>query len=175
MPEDIKGTINQCASCHGLDGNSNIKTIPSFAGSSEEYFKYAMEMYKNGSRPSDIMKSFTENLTSEQLDKLAAYYSRQPFKVVDQPYDERLAEEGKELHDQYCEKCHGNSGYVDPYYYGILAGQWMPYLNLAIEQYLEGTRKTNDMMRKKIKRVQDEAGNEGLEKLIHYYASIKQQ
>ena len=173
IPEDVDNLVKQCGMCHGTDGNSKSKTIPSFGGINENYFKYTMDAYKNGGRQSDMMKRFVGNLSAEDIDKLAKYYTQQTFKISEQEYDEKLAQKGKVLHEKYCAKCHDNNGYVDPHNYGILAGQWMPYLQAAIKEYFEGTRRVNPMMVTKLKKVQNEAGPEGFEQLVHFYASIK--
>ncbi|MGD8570066.1 MAG: c-type cytochrome [Gammaproteobacteria bacterium] len=173
IPREIEATVKQCAMCHGTDGNSTINTIPSFAGTNENYFKYAMQGYQNGNRSSEVMKTFADQLTSQQVDKLATYYSRQTFVFNDQPYDKDLAAKGKALHNQYCRKCHGDKGIVDPYYYGILGGQWAPYLRKVIKLYIDGSRKTNPIMIAKFKHVQEQAGEMGFEQLVNYYASVR--
>jgi sulfide dehydrogenase cytochrome subunit len=171
--QELEALVKQCAMCHGQDGNSKSSTIPSFGGSSEKYFKYTMDAYKNGGRKSDMMKRFVDNLSADDIDKLAEHYSQQTFIPAEQEFDPQLAQQGQELHLKYCAKCHDNSGRVDPHNYGILAGQWMPYLKLSIKEYLEGTRRVNPMMVKKLKRVKNEVGEEGFEQLVHFYASVK--
>jgi sulfide dehydrogenase cytochrome subunit len=171
--QDLEALVKQCAMCHGQDGNSKSSTIPSFGGSSEKYFKYAIDAYKNGGRKSDMMKRFVDNLSADDVDKLAEHYSQQTFKPAEQEFDPQLAQKGQELHNTYCAKCHDNNGRVDPHNYGVLAGQWMPYLKLSIKEYLEGTRRVNPMMVKKLKRVQNEVGEEGFEQLVNFYASVK--
>lgn len=173
-PEKLDNLVKQCGACHGMDGNSKSNTIPSFAGINENYFKYTIEAYKNGNRKSDLMKRFADNLSAEDVDQLAKYYVRQTYKISEQTFDENLAQKGRGVHDKYCVKCHGNNGHVDPHNYGILAGQWMPYLQLSIKEYLEGTRKVDPVMVTKLKRVKTEVGDQGIEQLIHFYASIKQ-
>jgi len=173
LPENPDKLVTQCGACHGIDGNSKNNTIPSIAGINENYFKYAIEAYKNGNRQSDLMKRFVANLSAEEINQLAKYYGKQTFKINEQTFDEGLAQKGKVLHDKYCAKCHDNNGYVDPYNYGILAGQGIPYLRTAIKEYLDGTRKVNPIMLAKLKRVQNEAGEAGFEQLVNFYASIK--
>lgn len=171
--QDVEALVKQCAMCHGKDGNSKSSTIPSFGGSSAKYFKYTIDAYKNGGRKSDMMKRFVDNLSAEDVDKLAEYYAQQTFISAEQEFDPQLAEKGHKLHNTYCAKCHDNYGRVDPHNYGILAGQWMPYLKLSIKEYLEGTRRVNPMMVQKLKRVNNEVGEEGFEQLVHFYASVK--
>lgn len=170
---DLEALVKQCAMCHGLEGNSRLPSMPSFGGSSEKYFKYTMDAYKNGGRKSDLMKQFADNLTTEDINTLAEYYAQQEYKPAEQKFDPQLAHKGRELHNKYCAKCHDNNGRVDPHNYGILAGQGMPYLRLTIKEYLEGARRVNPMMVKKLKRVKAEVGPEGFDQLVHFYASVK--
>jgi sulfide dehydrogenase cytochrome subunit len=171
--EVLDQLVTQCGACHGMDGNSTSPAIPSIAGINENYFKYAIEEYRNGNRKSDLMKGFVNTLSAQEIDKLAKYYEKQTYKSKQQAFDEALAKKGKVLHDKYCAKCHDNNGYVDPYSYGILAGQGIPYLQSAIKDYLNGTRKANSIMLAKLKRVQNEVGEKGFEQLVQFYASVK--
>jgi sulfide dehydrogenase cytochrome subunit len=174
-PETIDKLTSQCAGCHGTGGNSTIKTIPSIAGISENYFKYVMQEYKNGSRKSAVMNNFAVELSEEDIDRLATYYARQTFKSRNQAFDKDLAKKGKAIHEKYCAKCHDNIRSPDQYSYGILAGQWIPYLRQAIKEYLNGTRKTNPMMKIKLNRVKTEIGDKGFEQLVNFYASVEPQ
>ena len=173
LAAELDDLIKQCAMCHGMDGNSRLPSMPSFGGSSEKYFKYTMDAYKNGGRKSDLMKQFADNLTTEDIDKLANYYARQEYKSANQKFDSQLAQKGQELHNKYCAKCHDNNGRVDPHNYGILAGQGMAYLQLTLKEYSQGTRRVNPMMVKKLQRVESEVGPDGFTQLVHFYASVK--
>lgn len=170
---DVQDLVKQCAMCHGEDGISKAAAFPSFGGASRKYFKHTMDAYRNGGRKSDLMKQFVMNLSPEDIDKLAEHYAKQQYKPAEQTFDPQLASKGQQLHDTYCAKCHDNNGRPDPHNYGILAGQWMPYLSQVIKEYLEGNRRVNPMMVKKLQRVKAEVGPEGFEQLVHFYASVK--
>lgn len=171
--ENTTNHVKQCGICHGKDGNSTINTIPSIAGINPGYFKFSMEAYKNGNRQSAAMKTFADNLSSNDVFELAKYYAEQTYQPTNQQFDEEIVAKGKTIHDKYCAKCHDNNGYPDPYSYGILAGQWKTYLQQVIKEYLDGTRKTNPMMLLKLQRVKNEIGDDGFEQLIDFYASVK--
>ena len=49
----------------------------------------------------------------------------------------------------------------------------MPYLTQAIKDYLDEKRRVAPMMVTKLKALKEEAGDEGIEQLVHYYASVK--
>ena len=173
LADDLKQLIAQCGMCHGNDGNSPSAAVPSVAGFSLEFFRHTMDAYKNDGRKSEVMKSFVHTLTEHQLDEIGIYYEKQPFIPREQKFDAALAKKGKVLHDKYCEKCHENEGRITDNNYGVLAGQWMPYLMQAMKDYLDGKRRVAPMMVTKLKALKQEAGEEGLEQLVHYYASVE--
>lgn len=169
--QSVEQLTEKCAMCHGADGNSPNSGIPSIAGITPEYFKHTMDAYKNNGRQSDLMKNFVHTLTKDDIDKLAGFYSQQTFNPRQQQFDPAMAEKGKQLHNKYCEKCHENAGRISENNYGILAGQWMPYLRQAIQDYLDKKRRVNPMMITKLEKLQQAAGKEGIEQLLNYYAS----
>ncbi len=84
-----------------------------------------------------------------------------------------MAEKGKKLHNKYCEKCHEDAGRITENNYGFLAGQWVPYLRQAIQDYLDGKRRVAPMMITKLEKLEEEAGKEGIDQILHYYASLQ--
>lgn len=171
--EKTDALVAQCTMCHGADGNSPSFAAPTIAGITEYYFKYSMDAYKNDGRKSDMMKVFADTLSPEDLDILAKYYAKQKPKAGEQKFDANLASKGKDLHYRYCEKCHANNGGVSIDGYGILAGQWMPFLQLTLEEYEAGKRRTNEMMLIKLKKMRAQEGEKSIEQLLHFYASLK--
>jgi len=166
--------VAQCKMCHGEDGNSPTSNIPSIAGITKDYFRHVMDAYKNNGRPSEIMKRFVHSLDDNTINQLADFYSRQTFKPSAQTFDQALAQKGKQLHQRYCEKCHENGGRISENNFGILAGQWMDYLRMALQAYQDKTRRVNPMMLTKLQKLQDEAGKDGVEQLLNFYASQSQ-
>jgi len=170
--EDIEAVKKKCGMCHGSDGNSPNSSIPSIAGITEEFFAHTMDAYQNNGRPSDLMKPYVHNLSAEDISALAKFYSKQTFKPVKQKFDPEKAKRGEVLHNKYCEKCHENAGRITENNYGYLAGQWTPYLRQAIQDYLDKKRHVAPMMVTKIEKLKEEAGNEGIDDVLNYYASI---
>ena len=171
--DDLEKLIKQCGMCHGQDGNSPSSTIPSIAGFTSEYFQHTLDAYKNDTRKSELMKSFVHTLNEHQIEEIGNYYQSKAFIPREQSFDSAKAEKGKQLHNKYCEKCHENEGRITDNNYGVLAGQWMPYLTKAIKDYLDGNRRVAPMMVTKLKAMKKEAGDEGIDQLAHYYASVK--
>lgn len=173
IADDLEKLIQQCGMCHGQDGNSPSSTIPSLAGITMEYFKHTLDAYKNDGRKSELMKNFVHTLNEHQINEIGIYFNKQTFKPREQQFDPAKAKKGEALHNKYCEKCHENKGRITENNYGVLAGQWMPYLAQAIKDYLDEKRRAPPMMITKLKALKQEAGEEGIEQLVNFYASVK--
>lgn len=165
--------VKQCGMCHGKDGNSVAPVNPSIAGMTKEYFIHTFDAYKNDGRQSDMMKMFVHNLNREQTIALAEYYEKQTFIPRDQEFDAEKASQGKVLHDRYCEKCHEDAGRITENNYGFLAGQWTPYLKQVMQEYMDRKRNAPPMMITKIEKMKEAHGEESIDLLMHYYASLK--
>lgn len=67
-----------CASCHGNDGNLVLAdNYPRLAGQHEDYLVVALKAYRSGDRQNAIMGAFAQNLSDQDIDNLAAWFSRQ--------------------------------------------------------------------------------------------------
>ena len=67
-----------CAACHGADGNTPLQPdYPRIAGQYEDYTYIALRDYKSGARKNAIMASQVANLSRQEMQDLAAFYSRQ--------------------------------------------------------------------------------------------------
>ena len=68
-----------CAACHGPDGNKpSAPDQPVLAGQYEDYLVRALTDYKNGRRNNAIMKGFAGQLSKQDIEDLAAWFSSQP-------------------------------------------------------------------------------------------------
>ena len=66
-----------CASCHGINGNSEITMYPKLAGQYKDYLSTALHAYKSGSRKNAIMSGFATGLSDQDIEDLSDYYSQQ--------------------------------------------------------------------------------------------------
>lgn len=64
-----------CVSCHGTDGIGIMPNYPSLAGQHEDYLVRALDEYKKGGRKNPIMKGFASNLSDDDIDIIAGYFS----------------------------------------------------------------------------------------------------
>ncbi|WP_297527507.1 c-type cytochrome [Thiohalobacter sp.] len=71
-----------CQACHGPDGNSVDPQYPRLAGQYADYLVQALKDYKSGARNNPIMKGFAAGLSEQDMEDLAAYFSRQRGLVV---------------------------------------------------------------------------------------------
>lgn len=181
---DISDDIDHCDSCHGKDGISTEPDVPSIGGVSplvlEEYmFEYRDEgricresRYRSGDteRPATDMCAIAKELSEEEIPEIADYYGGKKFVAAAQDFDAAKAEAGAKIHRRECEKCHSDGGSYADDDAGILAGQWMQYLEQVFADYAAGDRKIwEDKMQEKV----DALDADSISALLHYYASLQ--
>lgn len=135
-----KAAAVPCAGCHGDLGVSGSPATPSLAGQDAAYFVAALRAYKDGSRKDDTMKGLASALDEQGMRDLAAYYAaqqpqapnvRRPFSVAE--WAER------------CDRCHGANGNSIEPLVPRLAAQRADWLELVLEEYRSGARKSTAM------------------------------
>jgi len=180
---DVAKLTETCANCHGKDGASTESQVPIIGGMSAEYIKISLVSYKKKDRPcpeTEIkagpkkgtktdMCQVAKELSDGDIKDVADYYAGKKFVRAKQKFDPALAKKGKEIHDASCDKCHSNAGSVANDDAGILAGQWMPYLEETFKQYSAGKRPMEQKMKPKIEKL-DKAG---FDALVNYYGSFQ--
>jgi len=68
-----------CGACHGPDGNKpSAPDQPILAGQYYDYLVQALGDYKNGRRTNPIMKGFAAQLSKQEIEDVAAWFSTQP-------------------------------------------------------------------------------------------------
>ena len=77
-PDAGKQKAAPCAACHGADGNSANPAWPKLAGQGEKYLAGQMRLFKNGTRVNALMNLQVENLSEQDIQDIAAYFSSQP-------------------------------------------------------------------------------------------------
>lgn len=190
--EMLTGT---CVACHGVNGSSAGPATPSIAGFTYEYLLSALLAYKYDDdmkaldemlekdpeledlevleRYGTIMGRISKGYSMEELKVIARYFSKQRFQPAEQEYDADMAMMGSKLHESKCDKCHEDGGRSPIDDVGILAGQWAHYLRYTLMDYHDRNRDMPSKMKKKLKEVWNDYPEEGIEALIHYYASVK--
>jgi len=164
---------NTCAGCHGTDGASGGPAAPTIAGLSKEYFVEVMKGFKEGKVPATIMDRIAKGYDDGEFEKMAGFFAAKPFVKGKQDFDKELAAKGAKLHDKYCEKCHAEGGQSAADDAGVLAGQWTPYVHIALEDFKAGTREAPKKMAKQMETMLSKEGEEGVKQLLNFYASQK--
>ena len=70
-----KKLAEDCAGCHGADGNSPNDTWPSLAGQNAAYLARILGAYKSGDQKNEIMSPLTQDLSPADVQNLAAYFA----------------------------------------------------------------------------------------------------
>jgi len=179
LAADPAQTSKVCDGCHGPQGVSTDKDVPTIAGQSPEFLAGALDSfqawgrpcrksaYRHGdtSRPATTMCEIAAGLSGDDIQALADYYGQQTFVAAEQDFDAARATAGEALYPQ-CESCHPQGGKVSgrgP----ILAGQWMPYLKTAARQSLTGEHLVPPLMEKGLSEFSDEE----LDAVMNFFAS----
>lgn len=181
---DVNKVVETCANCHGKGGASTEPEVPIIGGYSAEFLVNNLKAYKSQDRAcpetefrsgskkgtkTDMCK-MVKDLNDNDIKQVAQYFAKQKFvRAKQQKFDPALAAKGKEIHEIYCEKCHTEGGTVAKDEAGMPAGQWMPYLRHAFDEFNTGKRP----IAKKMKAKMDELEKPDVEALINYYASFK--
>lgn len=160
-----------CAGCHGVNGSSVGPASPTIAGMSAEYFIESMLAYKNATRLSTIMSRIAKGYSDEEIRLMAGFFSKQNIVRHPQDYDMKKARRGRKLHKKYCNKCHEDGGALAQNDAGIIAGQWAPFLQFTLTDFISGARPMPERKKQQFDKLIKQQGNDGMEQLIHFYAS----
>jgi sulfide dehydrogenase cytochrome subunit len=165
-----------CAGCHGTDGKSVGPATPNLAGMSEVYFIDSMLAFQalpkdathaEDARPATIMNRIAKGYTEEQIESMATYFASLPVHKAKVPHDPAKAEAGAAIYEDTCGNCHDKGGSLPSDDAGILAGQWLPYLQYSIADFQSGHR----YMPKKMSRALEPLSEAEIESVLHFFAS----
>src|SRR5262245_8006234 len=139
----------QCAYCHGLDGNSAMGRFPHLAGQSAAYLKKQLADFKQGRRTNDggAMSGIAETLNDAEIEIIVRHFARQVLRP-------RAAEEegdvvtGRRLYFSgkpgvaACVSCHGTAS---PKIAAAprISGQHAAYLAKQLADFRDGARRND--------------------------------
>jgi cytochrome c553 len=145
-----------CNACHGLGGVSVGHSMPSIGGLSKRYLSNIMKEWKTDKRSAITMNRIVKGLSDDEIDALAAYYSRQPWVPVPQPVGATTLAAGRSIVTENCEDCHGMTGSDPDVGAPKLNGQWARYMALELEKYRNADfRMPHRKMRKAARDLED--------------------
>ena len=141
-----------CAGCHGVDGNAAIPNYPKLAGQHVGYLVKQMSDFKSGKRKDPIMSAQVANLSAQDMEDVAAYFSSQTVKVgaatdkAKREMGERIYRGGIETKGvAACMACHSPNGAGNPAAkFPALSGQNADYTSKTMRDLRDGNRGFDD-------------------------------
>lgn len=131
--ENGRKLAEDCARCHGADGNATSPGVPSLAGQQPRYLVVAVQEYLHGVRSTDPMHSLLRPLSKLDVESVALYFASQaPAQRAAPPFGDAAA--GEPL-TAVCGGCHGSHGISTDAATPNLAAQDARYLVEAIQSY----------------------------------------
>ncbi|CAN4266122.1 COG2863 Cytochrome c553 [Methylophilaceae bacterium] len=158
LPAVNKQAVDQivqgvCAACHAADGNSAISLNPKLAGQHPEYLLKQLTNFKEGTRANAVMSGMVANLTTEDMQNLAAYFATQKQTLAKAKTNgagslgEKIYRGGiAKTNLPACAACHGANGAGIPKQFPRLAGQHADYIYQQLKTFRTGERANAPMM-----------------------------
>lgn len=168
-PSNTAMLANTCNGCHGTGGVSAGPNMPNLGGVPSTYIVDQMKLFKSGERPSSIMGRLAKAYSDDEIAAMASFYSTHKYVGAKQPVDAAKVAKGKDLHNERCKKCHIENG-RESEDGGIVAGQWIEYLQISMNEFRSGKRKMPKKMADKIEG-EGKLSDADVDALIHFYAS----
>lgn len=167
-----------CGACHGPDGNSLAPNFPKLAGQGERYLLKQLHEIKDGKRQVLEMTGLLTNLSDQDLQDIAAYFSSQSGSVG--AADPKLVARGEALFRggkleegmPACTGCHapngaGNAAAGFPH----LGGQHAQYVAKQLTDFREGNR-TNDGDNMIMRAIAAKLSNKDIEAVSSYIQGL---
>lgn len=159
--ENGRRLAEECAACHGADGNATKASMPSLAGQDARYFIKGMNHYKDGERNHQKMFEAVEKLSEQDMIDLASFYAtQQPVRR-----NVRMPLKSAEWITR-CERCHGVDGNSTDPRFPMLAGQEAGYLKAALRSYA-----TDDRQNTTMHAMADPLSSADVERIAEYFSS----
>jgi cytochrome subunit of sulfide dehydrogenase len=168
-PPSAAMLANACAGCHGTHGASAGPSMPNLAGQSKKAFMESMKEFKAGTRPASIMGRLAKGYSDAEIETMADFFAAQKPHLYTQVVDAKKADKGALLQEKHCARCHVDDGKDFKDDSPIMAGQWLKYLQIQMDDYLSGKRKMSEKMAEKVKPLSPE----DMDAIAHFYASVK--
>jgi len=170
---------NQCAACHGPDGNSINPEWPNLAGQSAAYISAQLMAFKSGLRQNPNMSAMVTNLSDEDIIALGEYYEQMAPKIGQISADDIAAGEklyrggDKEKAIPACMACHGPNGAGNPAAgFPALHGQQAKYISLQLNAYRSGERKTGVDRKSMMQTIASRMSDADIESLALYINAL---
>jgi cytochrome c553 len=164
-----KEKAQACVVCHGANGNSAVPAFPVLAGQNARYIYLQLKDFKEGARKDPSMTPMAANLTTEEMQDLAAYFADQkPLGIKFNPDPARVKLGFAKSDEVLCSMCHlgGMKGQNE---IPKLAGQHYAYIAKQLTDF-KARKRTNDAGN--MTAVAQTLSDEDIINLAHYIASL---
>lgn len=149
----------QCAACHGVDGNAAAPIYPKLAGQHAEYLYKQLKNFTvlpgadKAERENAVMAGFSAMLSDQDMRDVSAYFEKQTIepgvatnkellKLGQQIYRGGIASKNVPA----CAGCHSPNGAGIPAQYPRLGGQHADYTAVQLEAFRAETRNNSVQM-----------------------------
>lgn len=142
------GIANTCNNCHGLEGVSAGGAMPTISGQPAAYLKMVLQQFHSGERYNTAMGRLLRGYTDAELDALAEYFARQPWRSARESHPTELLVEGRRIYEGRCQGCHGVRGELAHDAMPRIGGQRSKFIRLELQKYLDsGLKMPGEVMR----------------------------
>lgn len=146
-----------CAACHGRDGNSVDRNVPSLSGQGAAYLERQLHAFK-AQRRTGVMSGVAAGLDDANMRVAATWFAQQAAQANSDPWpDSDTLRQGAAIYRHgihgknvpACASCHALSGRGLPPEFPRLAGQHTNYLEAQLRAFRADRRLSNSnaMMR----------------------------
>jgi cytochrome c553 len=74
----LRAIVSQCSECHGAGGLSQRPDVPNLASQHDRYIVIQLKNFRSGARPHKEMRHMSRQLTDEEIEAVAKYFSSLP-------------------------------------------------------------------------------------------------
>lgn len=176
-----------CAACHGVGGVSANPAWPNLAGQGEKYLVDQLQLFKDKVRVNTLMNPQAENLSSQDMQDIAAYYSSQATNIGSADPDKDF--QGEKLHVigeriyrggnaetgvPACMSCHAPDGVGnEAAKFPALAGQHAVYTAAQLRSYRSGARYQPDDNLNMMKEIATYLSDTEIDAVAEYIAGLQ--
>jgi len=158
-----------CVACHGPGGNSSNPAVPSISGQPAQFISTALFMFRSGDRKDPQMSPMAANLSNDDINNLAAYFSAQiPAPPAHDTRPENLRAGSALANKLNCTQCH-NRNLRGQQHIPRIAVQQFEYLRAQLRGFRAGTRADFDG---NMTSAAQAVGEKDLEVLADYLAGL---
>ena len=167
-PPAIADKVQLCATCHGADGLPVVEKVPIIAGQHMANLLDVLREYRWGARTSDVMGPIAKNLSGDDMEALAAYFSALPWPAYREPADAASITRVQALDAlEKCTSCH-REGFVGYISIPRVANQKLDYLIKTLSDFHDNKRPNMPRMTALVRKL----SADDIAAMAHYLAGI---